>query len=360
MIMQLFKKLLVFHSVIFMSLTACTQKQSFDVLSYAAPKGWQQQQQESSVQLSVSDSKTGAYALALITKATASNAGAADNFKTDWDKLVKASVQVNDAPAMQEPVTEKGWDIISGTANYTDNAQNGLATLLTATGGGQMVSVVLMTNTQQYEKDLLGFINSLELTDAQEKRNTNITTSTTNNSSIVGLWVRYTIETSGYSNGFPQPSGGYFRKEYAFYGDGTYLFRMKNWAVFVKEIEFVYESGNWKLNGNQLTITPRQGKGGWWSKAASNRTSEWGSLVRYGSWKLEPVTYTVDLHYFSGSNETQLMLTAPSQTERDGKQDNNTFSFAPRALDKSLIDNPPGLKTGFERKVLNTPAAKTN
>ena len=363
--MQLLKKIFVFHSVLLMSLNACTQKQSFDVLSYTSPKGWQKQQNEGGVQLSVTDNKTGAYAIALITKATASDAGAADNFKADWDKLVKASVQVNDAPDMQEPITEKGWDIISGTANYTDNAQKGLATLLTATGGGQMVSVVLMTNTQQYENDLLAFINSLELSDAQKNTNNSTNTNTTttaatDNSSIVGLWVRYTIETSGYSNGFPQPSGGYFRKEYAFYDDGTYLFRMKNWAVFVKEIEFVYETGNWKLNGNKLTLTPRQGKGGWWSKAASNRTSEWGRLARSGSWKLEPVTYTVDLHYFSGSNETQLILTAPSQTARDGEQDNNTFTFAPRALDKSLIDNPPGFKTGFEHKVLNTLPTKTS
>ncbi|RYD82727.1 MAG: hypothetical protein EOP53_02885, partial [Sphingobacteriales bacterium] len=93
--MQVFKNLLAFLLAIFMSLSGYTQKQSFDVVSFTAPKGWQQQQNDGGVQLSVTDKKTGAYAIALITKATGTNAAAVENFNTDWIKLVKASVQVN-------------------------------------------------------------------------------------------------------------------------------------------------------------------------------------------------------------------------------------------------------------------------
>ncbi|MGN7786876.1 hypothetical protein ACTJIJ_20250 [Niabella sp. 22666] len=351
--MKLFNTLLMLHSLILVSCPGFTQKASFDVVSFSVPAGWQQQQNEGGIQLSVTDQKTGAYAVALITKATASGTTANQNFKTDWQKLVKASVQVSAEPAMLEPAKENGWEIISGTANYTDGPQKGLATLLTATGGGQMASVVLMTNSDQYQNELLAFINSLELTKSASTLINNPTAAPVkehSNASILGLWVRYTIETSGYSNGLAQPSGGYFRKEYTFFNDGTYLFRMKNWAVYVKEIQYVYETGSWKLDGDQLTVTPRQGKGGWWSKSASGRTNEWGSLVKSGNWKLEPVTYTFKLHYYSGSNETHLILQSASPTEREGEQENHTLSFAPREIGKSLIDNPPGVKTGFENK----------
>lgn len=349
--------LVVWYCMLISSISIA-QKNTFDVVSYTAPKGWQQQQNDGGIQLSVSDTKTGAYAIALVTKATNSQETANENFNADWNRLIKAAVQVSDAPAMQAPASENGWDIISGTANYTDGNQKGLATLLTATGGGQMVSVVLMTNTQQYEKALLSFINSLELMKPSQNNNSN-SAAANNSSGIVGLWVDYTIETSGYSNGFPTPSGGYFRKEYAFYNDGTYLFRMKNWAVFVKEIQYVYESGNWKLNGNKLTITPRQGKGGWWNKAKSNRTSEWGSLAKTGSWKMESVTYTVDLNYYIGGYEKKITLQSNTQTEREGKQGNNKIILSYRAVGESLIDNPPGIKTGFENKKL-TNSVTTN
>lgn len=336
------------------------QKQTFDVVSFVAPKGWQQTQNEGGIQLAVTDKKTGAYALAVITKATASNLSANENFMADWNKLVKKTVQVNDEPAMQQPINENGWDIVSGQANFTDGASNGLATLLTATSNGQMVSVVLMTNTQQYQNDLLALINSLELAKVAPNTNNNqVTTSNANKSSIVGLWVYYTVESNGYYNGFPQVTGGYMRREYAFYPDGTYLYRVKNWMVYMKDILFVYESGTWAVSGNKLTITPKQGKGGWWNKAASGRTSEWGSPAKTSTWKLEPITYTFDFHYYSGTNETSLVLTSSKQTEREGKQENNESIYSPRAFDKTLIDNPPGLKTGFENKSLTAVGAKT-
>ena len=90
---------------------AFAQKQSFDVVSYVVPSGWQQQQGEGGVQLSVSDKKTGGYAIAIITKATASVATANENFKTDWTRLVKSTVQVTAEPTMQEPSTENGWKL---------------------------------------------------------------------------------------------------------------------------------------------------------------------------------------------------------------------------------------------------------
>lgn len=347
------KAILFFTAIFFSSVNNFAQKQRFDVVSYTTPKGWEQQQNEGGVQLSVTDKKSGAYAIAIITKAKSSNGSANENFNADWTKLVKGTVQVNEEPTILNPEREKGWDIISGIAPYTDGIQKGKVTLMTATGSGQMVSVVLLTNTDKYQNELLVFLHSVELTTASQNDasdSTVATRQTNNSSSIVGLWVSYIIETNGYLNGFPQGSGGYFRKEYAFYADGTYLFRVKNWSVFVKEIQYVYESGTWKLSGNKLSLIPKQGKGGWWSKSANNRTNEWGSLVRSGSWKLEQVIYTIDLHYYPGVNETHLILQSNSQTEREGKQENNTQSYTPRAMGKSLIDNPPGIKTGFEKK----------
>ena len=322
------------------SISGFAQKQTYDVLTYTAPAGWQKTENEGGIQLSVTDKKSGSYGIAVITKAKPSTATANENFTNDWAKLVKASVQVNAAPQMEQPVTQNGWDIISGAANYTDGANTGIANLLSATGGGQTVSVVLMTNSKQYQNDLLSFLNSLDL--ALVTSNTTgdqapVNTNNANGSSVVGLWCSYLLETNGYINGYPQYTTGYLRSEYLFKSDGTYLYRAKNWLVYgAKDILFVYETGTYTVNGKQITLTSKQSKGGWWAKAKS--TKEWGSFVKGSDYKPETKTYHFEIKNYSGSNSTALILKTGNTT---GAQE---YSYTQYAPDKSIIDNPPGLK----------------
>lgn len=328
------------------------QKQTFDVLSYSIPAKWQKVQNEGGVQLSVSDKKTGGYAIAIITKVTGSVATANENFNTDWTRLVKATVQVDADPTMLAPTKENGWDIVSGNANYTDGGKKGNATLITATGGGKMVSVILMTNTQQYQNELLSFVNSLELTRISQNETGNSANTDQNGKSlVVGLWCDYVLETTGYSiNGMPQYTAGYLRKEYTFYSDGTYLFRNKQWLTKAPDITFMYETGTYTLQGNQLILTPKNGKAGFWGKKSSSK--EWGPLKKSSDYKLEKTTYTFEI-IIDPTYGNSIVLKPSKPTQRDGGQFNaagDPYEFHYSRKSESLIDNPPGLKTGFENK----------
>lgn len=329
------------------------QKQTFDVVSYTVPKGWQKTQNEGGVQYVVTDKKTGGYAIAIITKATNSDASANENFNTDWARLVKKSVQADGEPAIQEPAQQNGWNIISGGANYTDGANKGMATLLTATGGGKMASVVLLTNTQQYQNELLSFINSLELSKVETTANSgtqNATTpgNTTHNSNLnqlLGIWGQYQNESN---------TSGYDWREYYFSADGTYQFLEKSISyLYHNDIIYIYEKGSYKLNGNQLTITPQSGTIESWSKAGSDKA---GKLLKTEKRTLENVTYTIDFHYFSGIKETNLVLQYNKQTARDGAwSTNNSFKNSwlykrPFYPDKPAIELPAGTKINFTYK----------
>ncbi|MFT3933726.1 MAG: hypothetical protein QM726_08945 [Chitinophagaceae bacterium] len=354
--MQLAAKSFLVILLILICFSGFSQKQSFDVVSFEVPKSWQQKQNDAAIQLSAIDNKTGAYAMAIITKATASTASASENFTNQWNAAIKTQVQLDGVPVMQAPSKGNGWEIITGNAGYTDNGVKGNVALMSATGGGQTVSVVIMTNTKQYEKELTGFLNSLELSKPLQNAGNGITAAPNANgagsSSLTGLWVNYQSESSGYMNGMPMLTAGYFRHEYLFNADGTYIYRAKNWSAYMKEVLFVYETGTWSVNGNRLTITPKKGNGEWWSKAASNKTNEWGSRIKASAYKLETVTYTFDLHYYSGSKETALLLQNNQPTEREGRSNSNNqpnnWSYSPRVANGSLIDNPPGTKIGFE------------
>jgi hypothetical protein len=329
-------------------ITLFAQKQSFDVVSFTIPKRWQQQQNEGGVQFSVTDSKTGAYAIILITKATATNAGAVENFNTDWVKLVKAAVQVNSAPTMQEPATESGWEIISGTANYTDDAQKGLATLLTATSGGQMASVVLMTNTQQYQNELLAFINSLQLAKVGQSDNMTVATpdrpskpaNTINSQLARKIWESQSLEKHGASYGSMSGfhTGGFWLYQYKFNADGTYHFVYNAAsAVATNPVNILqYETGTYTVNGNSITITPVRGANEEWTVGKINNGMSAETIrkvletrikrLKTTARKLEKTTYPFTVEYWEGNNANALCLKHTQETIREGSPGQNEQS----------------------------------
>ncbi|WP_379091545.1 lipocalin family protein [Pedobacter sp. UC225_65] len=351
---------------VLLAFTFCTkaQKQTFDVVSFALPKGWQQQQGEAGIQLSTTDKKTGAYAIVVMTKSMLSSATENENFNNDWLKLIKGSVKVNTEPTMQKPIKENGWDVISGNANYTDGTNTGVATLFTATGDNKVVSVVLMTNTKQYQNELSAFITSLELSKAlQNSGNVSSAPSSigeTGKSPVIGLWKDNLLEKSGYVNGIAQYTAGYFRKEYTFNSNGTYVFMQKSWSAYSKSIYFVYETGIYTVNGNKLIITPRTGKNEEWGKGADGRTGSWGKLIKSDNRKLPKTTYTFDIKYYAGSQNTSLELYHDEPTERETQQNGNEVGAVRKSsynLDvKStpLITPPPGLKINTPTQLLSS------
>lgn len=338
------------------------QKQSFDVISFSIPKGWQQKQNEGSVQLLATDKKSGGYIMAIITNASPSGASAIENFNSKWKAAIADQIQLDGEPTMQPSSNDNGWDIETGSANFTDNGVKGSVALLSATGGGQTLSVVIMYNSNQYQKELVSFLSSLELAKPAQNNtgSSPANTTTAGNNSIIGLWTNYVLETTGfYINGQPQYTAGYLRKEYAFYPDGTYLFRNKQWLTKTKDILFIYESGAYTVNGNRLTLTPKQGKGEFWGKTSSSK--EWGKLVKSTEYTLEKVIYSFEI-INDASYGNSIVLKPGKPTQRDGGKfnapnDPYEFRYKDRRELGTLIDNPPGLKTEFENKSFAVVAA---
>ena len=154
--------------------SALAQRQAFDVINYILPNGWDKTEMANGIQLSTKNDGKGNYAAAIILRSAASTAPVNENFTASWEKLVKGTVSVLGEPTMQDPATEKGWDILSGQASYTDGANKGWVTLITATGNDKMANIVILTNTDKYQNQIQDFIKSLDLNEvaiAQNKTN---------------------------------------------------------------------------------------------------------------------------------------------------------------------------------------------
>lgn len=117
------KKIFPFLLCVLCGISLYAQKQTFDVVSFSVPKGWQQKQNDGSVQLLASDKKSGGYIMAIITNASASTATAIENFNSKWKAVIADQIQLDGEPTLQPSSNDKGWDIETGSAGYTDEGR---------------------------------------------------------------------------------------------------------------------------------------------------------------------------------------------------------------------------------------------
>ena len=137
--------------------------ETFDITTFRAPGNWQKQASQSSIQISTEDKANGTYCLITLFKSLPGTNNSKENFDATWQTVVRGTVNVSTAPQMGSPANDNGWEVQSGVAAFEKNREKGLAMLVTATGFGKMVSVLILTNTQAYEQDITAFVASLSL-----------------------------------------------------------------------------------------------------------------------------------------------------------------------------------------------------
>lgn len=319
------------------------QGQKFGIATYQAPSGWKEEKSESHVSYTKTvGSDFGQIALYGHVK---SKGDIQADFDAQWKELIANGKEIS-APDKTKPVTANGWTAMSGSGTWTFNGAN-VATLLTVYSNQKVcVSVLVNFTDPDLAKGYVTLLESLTLDASKATVSTSPTANAAEKSSLAGLWVFYNTESRGVVNGIHQLTAGYFRREYLLKSDGTYTFRAKDWSVFVADILFVYEVGNWSVSGSQITLKPTKGSGSWWGKAESGRTVGWGKLKKSSTFKLETVTYTFDLTRFEGNQESVLILKSSTPTQRDYSSSGNAkvheWRYTSRELSGSLIDNPPG------------------
>lgn len=150
-----------------MLLVACSvafsQQQTFDIINFTPPKDWQKKTAEGGggLQFSTEDAAKGTYCIITLFKAIPATANAKNNFDAAWTDLVKGMVTVSADPEMTEPATEEGWEAQSGYAPFESEGTKGVVVLVTSTGFGKMINIIILTNTDVYEKEMTAFLESV-------------------------------------------------------------------------------------------------------------------------------------------------------------------------------------------------------
>jgi hypothetical protein len=141
--------------------SSIAQSETFDISTFTPPKGWKKSSTENSVQYAVEDATRGTYCILQVLKGIPGTANGRDNFNAAWEAIVKEMVTVSGPPEMQAPVSEDGWEAQSGYSQFTSQDTKGVIMLVTSTGYGQMVNIIMMTNSDTYETEVTNFLGSI-------------------------------------------------------------------------------------------------------------------------------------------------------------------------------------------------------
>lgn len=342
--MKTFQKLILIILLLTITFYSYSQQKVYDIATYNAPAGWMERKGEGNISYSKIVGKN--WAQIAIYKYRNSDGDIETDFNKDWNEVVATGKNISE-PEKTVPQFQNGWSIMSGSGVWQYNGSN-VATILTVYSNKEVcVAIMCNATAKPYLKTYQALIESLNM-DAKKAKPINVEKDSItsnkekenpNNNSLVGIWAYNLLETSGYANGMPMYSAGYFRREYTFNADGTYKFLVKTWSAYMKQIMFGYETGTWTATNNQITIIPKQGKNEEWNKAASGRNSEWGSRIKSLPNKLEKVTYQYELKYYSGSNDHTLILYFDKPTQREATEQKQ-LSYSKRS--EALITLPPG------------------
>lgn len=354
------KKLLLLFSFFITALISIAQKQTFDIISYAAPATWKKSTTTNIISYAITNAKTNSWCQIALVKSTISKGSIDEDFKSEWEELVVKNYNPTDQPKLDEVKETDGWKIKSGAVKFTFNNSDATAMLTTMSGFERCVSIVITTNTQDYFKDVASLLSSIDLK-KPETSSSQITVSNENKNSIFGTWGATASDNSNYrmKNGIMN----YISRQYTFNEDGSYSFVSKAYDPLMDKILLGKENGNYQIISNNITIIPKKSVLEAWSK--KNGADDWDKLLSTQNIALEKVTYQFTKHFFSGTQIWNLVLQSDKATLRDGANSSNTsfknaWYYGPLSANNLQIKLPGNVTAIKKEEVQKQPPAVTN
>ena len=157
------KKIILFS--IFCTSAAITfaQKETFDLVTYIAPKGWKKQTKETLINYSIVDNKDKAWCQIGIIKSTISKGSIESDFESEWNELAAKQYGATEAPQTTDVQEADGWKMKTGTAKFLFNKKDAAVMVTTFSGYGVCISILATTGNQRYLKDIEALIGSIKL-----------------------------------------------------------------------------------------------------------------------------------------------------------------------------------------------------
>src|SRR5690349_5864220 len=164
------------------------QKETYEFVSFTPPKGWTKEVKPNTcTTYTITNNKKKSYCQINIMLSGDSKGGINEDFESEWQGLIVKSYKVTDSAQAIVDTSENGWNVRAGMAQFIFNNEKAVAMLTTMSGYNKTVSIVTVTNSQDYLNSIQSFLGSVELkVPDTSSRVTNVTNAA--GPSIIGTW----------------------------------------------------------------------------------------------------------------------------------------------------------------------------
>lgn len=144
---------------------AFAQTERFDIATFVPPKDWQRANTNGTVSFVNASTANGLANFCQITlfPSTSSTGDVAADFKAAWNNVVALPAKSTVRPKTEPAKTDQGWQAITGSANITESGITYTAMLVTATGFGRSLSVLVKIIGSEYLPAVSKFFDDLNL-----------------------------------------------------------------------------------------------------------------------------------------------------------------------------------------------------
>lgn len=181
------------------TINTLAQQQKFDIITFTAPKAWEQKPSDAGIQFIKEDTATGGYCVMTLYKSAPATADAKENFDLAWTGLVKEMLPDINKPEMTPALPMDGWEVLTGHANFEREGIKGVAVLVNTSGFGKMVNIIILTNTDAFEKNISEFLESIQLSKPAVGENK---VASNNRVAVPAVKDGYTFNTSNFDDGW--------------------------------------------------------------------------------------------------------------------------------------------------------------
>jgi hypothetical protein len=154
-------------SVILIAITFSSlaqRRETFDLATYTIPAGWQKVNTAGHVKgYAVTNNQKGTYCQVALYASTNSKGDLQADFESEWQELIVKTYKPAAPPELTPPESEDGWRVQAGVSPFEFSGAQSAAMLVTASGYGRCMSIVVLTNTSDYERTIQDFLGSVDL-----------------------------------------------------------------------------------------------------------------------------------------------------------------------------------------------------
>jgi len=138
-------------------------KSEFDVMAYTAPAGWTAATANGQLTLRAIDEKTKSFGLIIVNASAASTGSLDKDFNAAWAAQIVPTFKPSGKPQMTVATSEDGWEAKSGSATGDASGVTAAVILVTMTGHGRVMNIIVTTNAEKYSAPIDAFLSSVKL-----------------------------------------------------------------------------------------------------------------------------------------------------------------------------------------------------